>query len=274
MKMVDECAGRGDFLFFPQGFGESMLHPQWKEMLAYAKKKGVQPITLITNGTLLNHDKADHILDLKIDSMCFSVDGVTNETYSKVRVKGNLDKVVANVRNLIAKRNARGQREPAILMRIIQMPQTEEEVDAFLEQWRRNLGPQDAVAVNPYISWAGLMDEKQDNGAAKPSPIGKRWPEGPDEGSAPASSEPVDAPAVDETSRRPCRMLWKNFSILYDGRVSACCKDAEAELIIGDVRQNSIKEIWSGPVIKRLREMHKNGEWREIPICARCREWI
>jgi radical SAM protein with 4Fe4S-binding SPASM domain len=69
-------------------------------------------------------------------------------------------------------------------------------------------------------------------------------------------------------------MLWKNFTVLYDGRVTPCCIDAEGELIIGNVQKSSIKEIWHGAQLKKLRELHKKGEWDKIPICARCREWI
>lgn len=339
-RMVDECAGRGDFLFFPQGFGESMLHPDWAEMLEYSKNKGIQPITLITNGILLNEERVEHILNLKIDSMCFSVDGVTQETYKQIRVRGDLDRVVDNVRNLIKKRQERGQLEPAVLMRIIQMPQTQHEVDSFLEQWRKNLGPQDGVAVNPYTSWAGLMeDEEGEDGkeamtatasaavttpaavaARRASASNEPPPVAPTEaGTATAtvsngetavetpngspviplatapSQPPVESPPAAETTpssngaevessvptgipgtghRGPCRMLWKNFTVLYDGRVTACCMDAEGELIIGDVRKNSIKEIWHGKQITRLRQMHKDGDWKKIPICARCKEWI
>ncbi len=340
-EMVDQCAGRGDFLFFPQGFGESMLHPEWAEMLEYAKNKGIQPITLITNGILLNDERVQHILDLKIDSMCFSVDGVSQETYKEVRVRGDLDRVVSNVKNLIHQRKERGQQEPAVLMRIIQMPKTQHEVDSFLEQWRKNLGPQDGVAVNPYTSWAGLMDEDENGEGEKapttatamaaatvPAAMAARRASGanpdpqkteqgcethdhhdhPIPGSvngngngngngtngngqsatsvatAPAVAKPevAAAPSTEEEpsyvpgsgDRGACRMLWKNFTVLYDGKVTACCMDAEGELIIGNVHKNSIKEIWQGAPIKKLRDMHKTGDWMKIPICARCKEWI
>jgi radical SAM protein with 4Fe4S-binding SPASM domain len=167
-------------------------------------------------------------------------------------------------------------------MRIIQMPQTEHEVDAFLDMWRKNLGPQDGVAVNPYTSWAGLMDEEEGaatngngsagNGTPAPARVEAPPPPPPPAALEPPSAVPTGVPGVGV--RGPCRMLWKNFTVLYDGRVTPCCIDAEGELIIGNVQKSSIKEIWHGAQLKKLRELHKKGEWDKIPICARCREWI
>ena len=71
---------------------------------------------------------------------------------------------------------------------------------------------------------------------------------------------------------RPCGLLYTNIAIFSNGKIGICnCRDFEAnsELILGDIRTDSLLAIWSGPVIARLRY---NWRKRNIApsICKRC----
>jgi radical SAM protein with 4Fe4S-binding SPASM domain len=68
----------------------------------------------------------------------------------------------------------------------------------------------------------------------------------------------------------PCSHLWFNMSIQYDGRVSACCRDAEGKLIMGNVREKSLKEIWNDKSIVGLRRALIRKEYQNIPLCNNC----
>ena len=85
-KIVDEVK---DFAFDVHLLhrGESLLHPEFFEMVRYAHDAGL--VTRFhTNGTLLDEDKARRLIASGLDQFAFSVDGFDAETYEKTRVNG------------------------------------------------------------------------------------------------------------------------------------------------------------------------------------------
>ncbi|HVR29930.1 MAG TPA: radical SAM/SPASM domain-containing protein [Thermoanaerobaculia bacterium] len=244
-RLVDQATGERGFLLLPQGFGESMLHKRWAELLAYAVERGVRPIVLLTNGTLLDERNVARVIALDVDAVVVSIDGVTPATYASVRVGGDLDEVEAGVRRLL---EARGERSrPKVCLRIIRMRETDGEIDAFFARWSPLLRPDDELRINEYNDWAGKVADH---------------------------SAPGHEPAAVAPGRGPCRMLWRNLSVHADGKVSACCHDSEDELIVGDVAAGeTLQQIWRGPALRRLRRLHLEGRIDELPICQACRNW-
>ncbi|HEX5070588.1 MAG TPA: radical SAM/SPASM domain-containing protein [Vicinamibacterales bacterium] len=54
----------------------------------------------------------------------------------------------------------------------------------------------------------------------------------------------------------PCYRLWLTFTVLWDGRVSMCCADFDGRHIFGDLRTQSIAEVWNSPVYRAARRQH------------------
>lgn len=70
----------------------------------------------------------------------------------------------------------------------------------------------------------------------------------------------------------PCRRLLTGPVILADGRVNACCcRDVESTLIIGDIKERSLKDILSGPELKELLARHEKNDFPEI--CKLCTKY-
>jgi radical SAM protein with 4Fe4S-binding SPASM domain len=242
-QAVDEAARERGFIFFPSGFGESLLHPKWGELLAYALERGISPIVLLTNGMLLNEQNIERLLELAIDVVMVSIDGVNPETYAKLRVRGDLPIVETNVRRLLERRG--GAPKPALALRIIRMRDTEPEIDLFFDRWRPLLGPTDQILINEFNDWAGKVEDRR-----------------------------VVQATGTRSRRGPCRMLWMNLSVHADGKVSACCHDSEDELIVGDLSAgDTLAGIWRGEHLSRLRHLHREGRFEELPICLACKNW-
>ena len=74
------------------GYGEPMSHPDFLQMVRLAKETGAR-VEMTTNGTLLNADMAAALIELNLDRMVVSIDGVTPESYGQVRVNGDLRQV-------------------------------------------------------------------------------------------------------------------------------------------------------------------------------------
>ena len=70
-----------------------------------------------------------------------------------------------------------------------------------------------------------------------------------------------------------CAMPFQRLMIAWDGNAYPCCQ-GQLFAPLGNVNEMSIKELWSGPTMKRLRKMHSTGQQDKIPQCANCETTI
>ncbi len=68
----------------------------------------------------------------------------------------------------------------------------------------------------------------------------------------------------------PCRLLWTELVVSWDGRVPLCCIDYDDRMIIGDLNNESIRQVWTGEKLKKYRKIHINGDFNMIPLCKNC----
>ena len=84
-------------------YGEIFLNPQLVQILELAHARGV---TLTAgNGVNLNtvrDEVLEAVVKYKVDHMTCSIDGASQETYKVYRVKGDFDRVIANIRTITA----------------------------------------------------------------------------------------------------------------------------------------------------------------------------
>lgn len=62
----------------------------------------------------------------------------------------------------------------------------------------------------------------------------------------------------------------ERLDILSDGKVTLCCQDHEGQYSLGDVRTQSVLEVYQGIRATRYRDMHRTGRRREIDPCGSC----
>jgi radical SAM protein with 4Fe4S-binding SPASM domain len=67
-----------------------------------------------------------------------------------------------------------------------------------------------------------------------------------------------------------CPEVFNKLSINWDGTVSACCSDYDDMMLVGDLKKNSIKEIWEGEGMRLYRKMIVNNKHWELPLCKNC----
>lgn len=81
-RILDEIAEEGCLWFLITG-GEPLLRKDFKEIYAYAKKKGML-ITLFTNGTLITEQIADFLRDYPPFLVEITIYGASKKTYEKI----------------------------------------------------------------------------------------------------------------------------------------------------------------------------------------------
>jgi MoaA/NifB/PqqE/SkfB family radical SAM enzyme len=66
----------------------------------------------------------------------------------------------------------------------------------------------------------------------------------------------------------PCYRPWLTFTVLWDGRVSLCCADFDGKTILGDLKTQSIQDIWNSDAYRAVRREHLESGGPDV--CRAC----
>jgi radical SAM protein with 4Fe4S-binding SPASM domain len=67
-----------------------------------------------------------------------------------------------------------------------------------------------------------------------------------------------------------CPYIFYSVSVNADGLVSSCFLDWGRKLLIGDLSNESLKEVWHSKKMNALRRQHLEGRRMENPVCSQC----
>lgn len=74
-----------------------------------------------------------------------------------------------------------------------------------------------------------------------------------------------------ESKRPPCAGLWNTPMIHVDGSLTTCCLDEGMQNKLGNIRTQSLRELWHGETINRWRQAQIEGRFTDSgPLCAHC----
>lgn len=226
--------------------GEPFLNRELPEFVKVASTAQLADrICVTTNATVMDANSIERILDSGLDYLRVSVYGATGESYERrTGVKTKLARVIANVTSLKRARDARGVARPFIYVKTID---TGDPVENDL--FKTTFEPiSDEVAIEPVMNWND-----------------------PVEGNL-AQVSRVDLLSHDyfRHKKKACAFPFYTLVIHSDLRVSACCVDWAKEAIVGDLKTESLAQIWSGDRLHQFRLAHPRGERETLGACARC----
>ncbi len=237
-RLIDEGVQNGLCSIKYNYLGEPMMNPQLIEMIEYAKQAGVIDVMFNTNATLLDETMARRLINSGLDKLFFSFDSPYREQYNRIRVGGDYDQVLGNIKRFMQIRDEMGSIKPFTRVSMVLMKDNQDEWEAFKELFDPIV---DAVAYVDYLDHSNQSN--------------------------------ADRMLVQKGSRKAkfcCPQLWQRMFVHPDGVVTVCCVDSARELNVGNVFEQSPKDIWLGEEYQRLRELHANGRFDEIPTCAKC----
>lgn len=241
-KLVDEIAienpsARVWMVFFGEALIRRRHSPTIFEKIRYAKSRGLSDVVLNSNANLLDKRAASDLLDSGLDAIYIGIDAFTPETYAKVRVGGDYQRVQENVRYLLKLRQDR-QAPLQVYVQFVEMDENSHEKQAFIDFWTDSGAK---VKIRPKVSWAGKV--KAEN------------------------------LVLGQEDRWPCYWAMKSMSVTDRGQVVTCAVDLDAQFVAGDANTSTLKEIWNTSLAK-LRTHHLNREWDKLPeICRNCGDW-
>lgn len=245
-KLAEQAAER-DSLFYPQGLGESFLHPRYFEMLRTLRDTGVRYPIVITNGTYLDEEGCQTLIDTRTAYVIVSIDGADPDVFEELRVRGDYSQVVGNVRRLIDMRAAQGSEFPNLILSLVGFDEVRASQEDFEALWRPRLRETDEIFTCSPVTWAGSM---------------------------PQLAPRVQATEEELEQRPPCRMLYKTLTVYYDGRATPCCYDHACQLEVGNANETPVEELWLGEEMQRIRRLHEEGRSGELPLCRGCPDHI
>ncbi|GAX62912.1 Fe-S oxidoreductase [Candidatus Scalindua japonica] len=67
-----------------------------------------------------------------------------------------------------------------------------------------------------------------------------------------------------------CQYPWQRITIMWNGEIPLCISDWNGATAIGDLRKQTIKEVWEGRKMENYRQIQRNRKRMSIPCCKRC----
>lgn len=239
-KIVEEIAEKSPIkthLWFAFMGEPTILGKKLFEMINYAKEKGIKHACLNTNATFINDEMTDWLIQSGLDQIFVSIDAFSEETYNKIRVGGDYQKVAASVLKLLEKIRKQELTKPEVIVQFIVMEENKREEGAFKDYWLKRGA---VVKIRRKLSWGGSVE-----------------------------AENLDIPQFKRDM--PCPWLMRQMVIMWDGRVAQCDGDYEGKYSAGDINRQTIWEVWNGE-LKRRRERHLKGDFDFMP-CKKCNDW-
>lgn len=236
-KIVDDASSLGVPAIKLIWRGESLLHPQLIEFVAYAKKKGIIDVLLNTNATLLTPEISRGLIEAGLDKLFFSFDSPYQDQYEKIRIGANYHTVINNIKTFHEIRNEMKCSAPITRVGLVKMNQTVQELEDFNKLFCTIV---DCVAYTD----AFYLSENAENRM------------------------------MAQHLQRDfcCPMPWQRLVISWAGRCYPCCRDEMELYCIGDVNTESIETIWKSTKMQSLRKAHMDGSWDTFKMCNICQK--
>jgi len=226
--------------------GEPMLHPLFFLFIGITQS----PNTVVsTNGHYLSEENSEKIAISGLKKLIISLDGIDQKTYSAYRVNGKVDTVIDGIKN-ICQAKKRHNSSLKIEIQFLVNRLNEHQIP-MIRQLAKNANASLKLKSMQVIddaerrSWMPLNErfrryKIQDGEYVIKNPLPDR-----------------------------CARLWFNPVITWDGKVIPCCFDKNAEYVMGDINNDSFREIWEGPKYRIFRKRILSGR-HMIEMCRTC----
>ena len=251
-EIIDEGVKKGLKAIRLNYINEPLLRPDLHHFITYARSKGIIDIMFSTNGVLLRkQEQCEELIKAGLTKIQFSVDAVTPETYAQVRVGTTLEKVHQAIDLFISVKKQLQADLPLIRVNFVLGPHNKHEFLAFAEYWKSK--DVDLIATQEYfpldtVTQNGVKVLNFDKDGTKKSEIGR-------------------------FHSFTCSIPFRQMTVRNSGEVLPCCSFYGAELVYGNVNKGeTISQLWNSPQMKKMRAIHKEGNYQDNPICKKCVE--
>jgi MoaA/NifB/PqqE/SkfB family radical SAM enzyme len=191
-------------------WGEIFLNPEIERIIAYAYRRSVALTAF--NGANLNHVK-DRVLEAmaryRFRAITCSIDGATQGVYETYRRRGNLDRVLDNIRRLNAYKHRWRTRFPILSWQMIAFDHNAHEIEAA-RAMAAELGMGFSLKINGDQGYAPLAPGAE---ATVRSTVAQTR----------LGVDTLPGEHDDYLTDDYCWQLWRQPQVNHDGRFLGCC---------------------------------------------------
>lgn len=217
--------------------GDPYIHPDIDAMCRIAADAGLS-VHLNSNFSFrFSDERIESIVRSGVTHLTVCVDGLSQEVYQRTRVGGKIDLVLSNLRRVCEARRRAGQRYPHVEVQYLRFQHNLHEVEAA-ERLCAEIG------VDQFMSFWGSLHNYTD-----------------------MNPEHYQVKGPREKGWMP-QCAWPYFGtvVKYNGDVIPCCNYRTGtqytanggDLVLGNVFQTSLEEIWNSPLYQRARRLVGN----------------
>jgi radical SAM protein with 4Fe4S-binding SPASM domain len=73
--------------------------------------------------------------------------------------------------------------------------------------------------------------------------------------------------------RTPCREIYDQMNIDFNGEVRMCCLDGFRVTNLGNVFEDGVHNVWHGEALTAIRKNHEERNYGAQPFCETCTLW-
>lgn len=232
-------------------WGEPTMHPHYLDIFEKFKKTGAL-IHFNTNGSFLDEAQIQRLLDMHLDSIKFSFQGADEGTYNEMREGGDYVRLLATIRKFHA---MRGDREyPFIQISTTLTGETAEQLENFKKD------------VKDYCDYYNVGYTKLHHLNVDAMHI--------DEQEKEKIRRLQKQETIHHVYREICPEAFNKLSINWNGDVTLCCSDYDNFMIVGNILDQDLRQIFNSKAADGYRKVIAAGEYGRIACCSTCYETV
>ncbi|MEO8150523.1 MAG: SPASM domain-containing protein [Bacteroidia bacterium] len=251
-KTIDELHKELLYLIF-YFQGEPYLNKNFLELVKYVTDRKIYTATS-TNAHYLNDENARKTIESGLDRLIISIDGTTQDVYEQYRVGGKLEKVIEGTKNIVKWKRQLKSKTPHIIFQFLVVKPNEHQINEVYKL-AKELGV-DEVGLKT----AQVYEYENGNDLIPTIEKFSRYKKNAD-----------GTFSVKNKLLNHCWKLWHSCVITWDGVVVPCCFDKDALHKMGDLKEQSFRDLWQNENYKKFRsDILKSRS--EIEMCKNCTE--
>ncbi len=229
-------------------FGESLLHPEFDKFINYASSKKIY-VCLSLNPIMLTEENALKLIYSKPALIYLSLDGHDDASFFKIRgMKNAYTKSKENVlRFLELKKHYKSDIQ--IMLSMINFQENFESIEKARSFWEKQ-DSLNGLLIKKFVSWDGSVEQIN-------------------------SLEAIDKHNNKKTKTKnqivTCNFPWRAMTILWDGDVVPCCFDYDKKYALGNIKNNTLLEIWNSNKMVSLRKEFISSDVNN-QLCRNCND--
>lgn len=238
-KIVKECGRSFVGRVSPYLTNEPLLDKRMPAILKDIKKYSIYPVRtrITTNASLLTPKIGEELIKSKLSHMWISVNGYSEETYRESMAL-DFETTMRNIDNFLELKKKMGAKGPRVHISTIQTKLVEHEIEDAKKYWASR-------DVKFHL-------HKLDNRVGQ---------------------DTFDSIAPGEGKiafNRTCDLFLKQAYIVENGDMIICCHDWRQSVVVGNITNSSIREVWNSDRFKTLIYEYMEGNFKNLEICRTC----